>query len=71
MAQRKADKTAEKIAVENSFQSISSKWMEHWQDEKSPRHVDYVKRHRVERLKVTFSPASELTLLPKSTHRNS
>jgi integrase len=44
MAQRKAIKTAEKAAIENSFQSIASLWMEHWQDGKSPRHVDYVKR---------------------------
>jgi integrase len=44
MAQRKAVKTAEKAAIENSFQNIASLWMEHWQDGKSPRHVDYVKR---------------------------
>jgi integrase len=44
MAQRKAAKTAEKAAVENSFQSITTQWLEHWQDGKSPRHVDYVKR---------------------------
>jgi integrase len=44
MAQRKAAKTAEKAAVENSFQSITAQWLEHWQDGKSPRHVDYVKR---------------------------
>ncbi len=44
MAQRKAEKTAEKAAVENSFQSIAACWLEHWQEGKSPRHVDYVKR---------------------------
>jgi integrase len=44
MAQRKAAKTAEKTAVENSFQSITTRWLEHWQEGKSPRHVDYVKR---------------------------
>jgi integrase len=44
MAQRKAAKTAQKAAVENSFQSIASLWLEHWQDGKSPRHVEYVKR---------------------------
>jgi integrase len=44
MAQRKAAKTAEKAAIENSFQSIASLWLEHWQDGKSPRHVEYVKR---------------------------
>jgi integrase len=44
MAQRKAAKTAEKAAIENSFQNIASLWLEHWQDGKSPRHVEYVKR---------------------------
>jgi hypothetical protein len=44
MAQRKAEKTAEKIAVENSFQSITTQWLEHWQEGKSHRHVDSVRR---------------------------
>ncbi len=44
MAQRKSEKTAEKAAIENSFQSVVTLWLEHWQDGKSPRHVDYVKR---------------------------
>jgi integrase len=44
MAERKSVKTLEKAASENSFQSIASLWMEHWQDGKSPRHVDTVKR---------------------------
>jgi hypothetical protein len=44
MAQRKAEKTAEKIAVENTFQSITAQWLEHWQEGKSPRHVDTVRR---------------------------
>jgi integrase len=44
MAQRKAEKTAEKIAVENSFQSITAQWLEHWQEGKSPRHVDSARR---------------------------
>ena len=44
MAQRKAEKTAEKIAVENSFQSVTTQWLEHWQVGKSPRHVDSVRR---------------------------
>ena len=39
-----AERKAKKPAAENSFQSIASLWMEHWQDGKSPRHVDYVKR---------------------------
>ncbi len=40
MAQRKTDKAA----VENSFQSVSLRWLEHWRHGKSPRHVDYVTR---------------------------
>jgi hypothetical protein len=44
MAQRKAEKTAEKIAVENSFQSVTKQWLEHWQEGKSPRHMDTVRR---------------------------
>ena len=35
---------AEKGAAENSFQSVARLWLAHWQDGKSPRHVDYVKR---------------------------
>jgi len=34
MAQRKAEKTAEKVAVENSFQSVTAQWLEHWQEGK-------------------------------------
>ena len=44
MAHRKTEKTAEKAAVENSFQSITAQWLDHWQDGKSPRHVDSVRR---------------------------
>jgi len=44
MEQRKAEKTAEKAAVENSFQSVTAQWLEHWQEGKSPRHVDTVRR---------------------------
>jgi len=40
MAKRKQ----EKGAVEDSFQNIASHWLEHWQDGKSARHVEYVKR---------------------------
>jgi hypothetical protein len=50
MAQRKAEKTAEKIAGENSFQSVAESvaalWLEHWQEGKSPRHVDSVRRRK-------------------------
>ena len=44
MAERKAKKRAERVAVENSFASIAARWLEHWQDGKSPRHVDSTKR---------------------------
>jgi hypothetical protein len=40
MAQRKAEKTAERVANENSFASVAANWMEHWHLGKSPRHVD-------------------------------
>jgi integrase len=39
-----AERKAEKATAENSFQSIARLWLGHWQDGKSPRHVDYVKR---------------------------
>jgi integrase len=44
MAQRKADKMAQLAMSNNSFQNIARQWHEHWQEGKSPRHVDYVKR---------------------------
>jgi integrase len=44
MAQRKADKTADRVASENSFASVSQRWLKHWQDGKSSRHVDQTKR---------------------------
>jgi len=52
MAQRKSEKNAEKALVENSFQSVSALWLEHWRDGKSPRHVEYVKR----RIEADISP---------------
>jgi integrase len=39
-----AERKAEKAATENSFESVARLWLTHWQDGKSPRHVDYVKR---------------------------
>jgi hypothetical protein len=44
MAQRKARKIAERVASENSFASVSSRWLEHWQGGKSLRHVDSTRR---------------------------
>ena len=44
MAQRKAEKTAERVSSENSFASVATQWLEHWQDDKSLRHVVMTKR---------------------------
>jgi integrase len=44
MVQRMAEKTAERVSSENSFASVAARWLEHWQDDKSPRHVDSTRR---------------------------
>jgi integrase len=44
MAKRKAEKVSERIAIENSFASVATKWLEHWQEGKSIRHVDSTRR---------------------------
>jgi integrase len=44
MAQRKIEKEAQKVSSKNSFQSVYAQWLEYWQDGKSPRHVDSVRR---------------------------
>jgi integrase len=44
MAQRKVEKNEQMALSVNSFQNVATLWVEHWQDGKSPRHVDYVKR---------------------------
>jgi integrase len=44
MALRKIEKTADQVAKENSFASIAAEWLEHWQDGKSPRHVESTRR---------------------------
>jgi len=44
MEQRKAVKSAQDAASVNSFASIAALWMEHWQEGKSARHVDSVRR---------------------------
>jgi integrase len=44
MAERKAEKTATKASTEHSFQTVAGLWLEHWQAEKSPRHVDATRR---------------------------
>jgi hypothetical protein len=52
MEQRKADKTAERLATENSFAAVATQWLDHWRVGKSPRHADYTDR----RLKVDVIP---------------
>jgi integrase len=44
MAQRKIEKRVLKVSSENSFQSVYARWLEYWQEGKSPRHVDSVRR---------------------------
>jgi integrase len=44
MGQRKAEKMAERVASENSFSSVATQWLEHWQDGKSQRHVESTRR---------------------------
>jgi integrase len=39
-----AERKTEKATMENSFQSVAARWMEHWRQGKSPRHVNYVQR---------------------------
>ena len=39
-----AERRAEKATADNSFQSVSNLWLEHWREGKSPRHVAYVER---------------------------
>ena len=44
MAHRKAAKVAEWEANENSFASVATRWLEHWREGKSPRHVEGTRR---------------------------
>jgi integrase len=44
MAQRKIEKKVQKVSSENSFQRVYARWLEYWQEGKSPRHVDSVRR---------------------------
>lgn len=44
MEQRKADKAALKSSAEGSFRIIAERWLDHWQAEKSPQHVDATRR---------------------------
>jgi len=53
MAKRKDEKTSERDQTENSFQTIARLWLEHWQEGKSPRHVEYTRR----RMEMDILPA--------------
>ena len=53
MAERKSVRTAVKVAEESSFECIARKWLEHWKDGKSTRHVDSTRR----RLDANILPA--------------
>jgi hypothetical protein len=44
MEKRKAEKTADQRNTENSFASVAARWLEHWKDDKSARHVDSTRR---------------------------
>lgn len=54
MAKKKAVKTAVRLATENSFASVAGRWMEHWKDDKSPRHVDSTERRLVSNILPTL-----------------
>ncbi|MDM0043748.1 integrase arm-type DNA-binding domain-containing protein [Variovorax dokdonensis] len=43
--QAKADrKLADRVKLENTFESVARAWYDHWKGSKSPRHADYVLR---------------------------
>ena len=47
MAQKKAEQTAVRLATENSSSTVATHWLDHWKDDKSPRHVDSIRRRLV------------------------
>lgn len=53
MAQRKAEKVARRLSVENSFAAVARIWWESWKSARSSSHVDYVWR----RLEADVIPA--------------
>ena len=44
MSMRKSERTAERRQIENAFETIAKRWIEHWKEDKSPRHVDSTRR---------------------------
>lgn len=53
MAQRKADKIARRLIIEDSFDKIARAWWENWRTARSSRHADSVLR----RLEADVFPA--------------
>jgi hypothetical protein len=62
MAERKAEKTAVKVATEHTFQKIAELWLEHWRGNKSARHSETTRN----RLKVECLPGPR-----RKAHRGS
>jgi len=56
MARKKAEKTAVRIATENSFSFVAGQWLEHWKDDKSLRHVDSTQRRLASNILPTLGP---------------
>lgn len=56
MGQRKAVKTAQEAANVNSFASVAALFLDHWQEGKSPRHVDTVRRRIAADILPTLGP---------------
>ena len=56
MGQRKAVKTAQEAANVSSFASVAALWMEHWQEGKSSRHIDSVRRRIAADILPTLGP---------------
>ena len=44
MVRRKQEKTSERDQVENAFETVAQRWMDHWKEDKSLRHVDSTSR---------------------------
>lgn len=44
MSQRHEVKVAQRIAMEDSFEAVARKWLEHWRGARSARHAEYVLR---------------------------
>ena len=56
MAAKKSVKTAEKVATENSFASVAARWLDHWKDDKSERHVETTRRRLASNVLPTLGP---------------